>query len=118
MAGFSNVLLVSFSIGWGASNQEEAEYDAIYKALQEAIKAGLEGSDWWSENTSVYVIRTAETPSGFLGRVWRAAKMRSTHDRLLVMDTDGTGGVAFGAFQDKTLFSLVPGIVQVPAAQK
>lgn len=117
MAG-NSALLVSFSIAWGDTKQEQTDYNKIYEALNEALVEGLGASDYWRENTSIYVLYSNETPRTLLARVWSAAKMRSNKDRLLVLRLDEVTGASFGNFQDKDLFSLLPSILQVPAAQK
>lgn len=114
MAG-NRALLVSFSIAWGSTKEENAAYDKIYGALNDAIIEGLDRSDYWRENASIYVLATNEAPSAFLARVWPAAKMRSNVDRLLVLQIDDVSGASFGAFQDKDLFSLLPSVLQLPA---
>ncbi len=99
-----NKLTISFEIEW----TDETTYNSIYKKLNEAIQAGLKAPDWWSENTSFYVVQTKENSSSFAVRVWNAAGMRKSKDRLLVINTNGEGGAAIGNFKDQTLFSLLP----------
>jgi glutamate synthase domain-containing protein 3 len=104
----SNVLLVSFEIGWGASFQERTDYNRVHSACEEAIKRDLDAADYWAENTTLYIVRTSEASSELLNRVWQAAGMRRDKDRLVVLDVNGITGQAFGAVLDGALFSLMP----------
>jgi hypothetical protein len=106
-------LAVSFEIKWEDTDEGQKEYADIYRALNAAIKADLTDDDWWSENTAYYVLNTREAPEKFVVRVWREAGMRENKDRILVLDARDGSGVAYGEFNDKTVFSLLPSVVRL-----
>ncbi|MDP3411225.1 hypothetical protein [Bosea sp. (in: a-proteobacteria)] len=99
-----NKLIVTFEIEW----TDETTYNSIYEKLNAAIKSGLGAPDWWSETTSFYIVQTKENSSGFAARVWNAAGMRKSRDRLVVLNMNGEGGAAVGLIKDQTIFSLLP----------
>jgi hypothetical protein len=111
-------LTVSFEIAWEDTQNGRDDYRRIYDALNEAIKNRLDPLDWWAENTSFYVIRSEETPSAFLVRVWNASGMRSGKDRIVVTDPYSGNGAAFGHFEDETLFSLLPDVRRLEAKKR
>lgn len=102
------VLLVSFEIAYEDTEKGRSEYNRIYSALNDAIKENLTPLHYWEETTAFVVVSSDETASAFLVRVWNEAKMRSTKDRLLVLDSQGKDGAAFGSFEDEDLFTLLP----------
>lgn len=108
-----NTLTVSFEIAW--SEAGDKDYRRIYDALNAAIQEGLSGSDYWLETTSYYVVRTTESASELLVRVWNASGMRSKKDRILVLDANVKTGAAFGHFTDETVFKLLPFLSRLPA---
>jgi len=97
-------LLVSFDIEFDNSDT----YNRIYDALNDEIRADLTSDQWWAQTTSFYVVQSEESASVFAARVWNAAKMRKTKDRLLVLDANVKAGAAIGNITDQTLFSLLP----------
>lgn len=115
MASEANVLTISFEIAWEDTETGRSAYNKIYQALNAAIQNGLSGDYWWADNTSYYVVRTTETASSFLARVWNASGMRSSKDRLLVLDANVKTGAAFGHFPDPTVFSLLPFVTKLAA---
>ena len=104
-------LIVSFDIQW---DDDSAEYNRIWKALNEAIRDGLAAHQWWGETTSFYVVNSTEDARPFAVRVWGTAKMRKAKDRLVVLDANVKAGVAIGKIQDQTIFSLLPFLANVP----
>jgi hypothetical protein len=112
----AHTLTVSFEILWEATEQGRADYSRIYDALNEAIRSDLPDSNWWSENTSYFVIHGNEDAATFLIRIWTAANMRADKDRMVVLDANIKTGAAYGNFNDQTLFSLLPFVKKlVPA---
>lgn len=101
----ANTLLISFEIEWG---DDEAAYNSIWEALNKAVVQNRLPSQWWRETTSFYIVQTSENSAQFAKRVWDAAKMRKSKDRLVVINMNGQGGAAVGNVQDNTIFSLLP----------
>lgn len=103
------VLLVSFAIEW----DNQASFDRLWHAIHRAVTTTV-GSKrrverlHWAETTSFYIVETNETPGVFLGRVWRAAGMRQTKDRLLVLDVDVGDGAFKGKNDNLYLYGLLP----------
>lgn len=114
MANEPHSLLVSFEINWEHTEKGRAQYNAIYSAMHAAVQDRQFVHEWWGENTSFYVVRSREDATAFLARVWKAAKMRATKDRLVVLDADRKAGVAFGRVQDPSLFALLPFVKELP----
>ena len=98
-------LLISFDVAW---ETDDAAYNLIYAALQEAIKEGREMDEWWAQTTSFYVVETPETASAFAVRVWNAAKMRKSKDRLVVLDANVKAGATIGNITDGAIYALLP----------
>lgn len=99
------ILTVSFDIHY----DNETNYNRIYKALQEAIKKGKNGTQWWSETTSFYVVDAGiETASTFLSRIVRESGARRADDKIVVLDVNTKSAARWGSIQDPTIDSLVP----------
>lgn len=97
-------LTVSFDIHYDT----EANYNRVYKALQEAIQKGLPGSKWWAETTSFYVVDAVEGAATFLTRIVRESGARKSMDKIVVLDVNSKAAARWGAIQDPTIDALVP----------
>ena len=97
-------LTVSFDIHY----DNEANYDRIYKALQEAIKKGRSNAQWWAETTSFYIVDVDnESASTFLSRIVRESGARRAMDKIVVLDVNSKSAARWGNIQDTTIDSLV-----------
>ncbi|MBN8993073.1 MAG: hypothetical protein J0H42_32975 [Rhizobiales bacterium] len=97
-------LTVSFDIHYDT----EANYDRIYKALNESIRKGLPNSKWWAETTSFYVVDVGENAGTFLGRIARESGARRTMDKIVVLDVNTKSAARWGNIRDTTIDVLVP----------
>jgi hypothetical protein len=98
-------LTVSFDIHYDT----EANYDRIYKALQEAIKKGRTNAQWWAETTSFYIVDVGiEGASSFLTRIVRESGARRAMDKIVVLDVSSKAAARWGNIQDPAIDVLVP----------
>jgi hypothetical protein len=97
-------LIVTFDIAW----DDDKTYGALYEKLTDAIMEGLPAGNYWADTTSFFLISTAELPSDMAKRVWTAAGLRKSKDKLVVVDMAKQMGAACGHIVDQGLFKLVP----------
>ena len=100
----ANVLLVSFTIHWG---QDDDAYDQIYEDLNTALQSAPV-SKYWCETTSFYCVQTTENSRELVSRLVSTSGLRSSKDRLLVVDANVKTGTAWGNIRHADLYALLP----------
>lgn len=100
----ANVLLVSFMIHWG---NDDDTYNQIYKDLNAALQSSPV-TKYWCETTSFFCVETNEGAAQLVDRVVKAAKMRPSKDRLVVVNANVKTGAAWGNITDGDIYSLMP----------
>jgi hypothetical protein len=101
--------LVAFDIAWDG---DAISYNTIYQPMLAAIKRGLPDEDWWSETSSMFIVKTTERSAHMHARVWKESEMRVDQDILIVINISPSVGTALGRINNRNIYSLIPELIK------
>lgn len=92
------------------ARDDEHSYRRVRDDLDDAIRAKIPDDRLWAGMSDTYIVLTAQAPRPFAKYLVEAAGLRHDRDRLLVLNSTGGTGAAWGARFPGKLLDLMPGV--------
>lgn len=86
----------------------DANYDARYERLTNAIRAEANGPRYWEESTSFMLLESSKQPGALADSIVAGARFDAKRDLLVVIYLSGKVGHAIrGHYTDKDIIQLL-----------